>query len=635
MHRYVAFDLETNNLFPDVSKIHCLSVRDLTTGELLASVGPHHSPGDWADAVRIIGDADVAVGHNAVNFDARILRHFGLLTEFKGRLRDTMLIARVLFPDIKKQFDFDRYKVLLRKHGSKDHPEVKKFARIMGQHSLKAWGIRLGVHKGDYGGDEGETAWAEWSQEMHDYMDQDTLVTVKLWEFLNKEATAWYGPDWVDHLSIRILHRTAEVCARIEENGWPFDEGKAAELYARLSQEREDLANQLVEAFGTWVVKGAEKTPVRNEPKYHRTKDCPYTQVHFVTFNPRSLDHMAKRLTDKYGWEPEEFTDSGKPKLDEGVLGHLADIYPECALLSRFLMVNKRIAALAEGKQAWLRHVRSGKIHAGYKVNGTLSGRASHVNPNIAQVPATGVPFGHECRELFGVPPGWFQVGADTSGLELRCFAHYLAKYDGGNYVKVVTDGDVHTSNQQAAGLPTRGDAKTFIYAFLYGAGDRKIGTIVKPADRETAQVFAGKALKAKFLKRTPGLSKLTGGIKKRLETSRYLTGLDGRRLFIRERHAALNTLLQSAGAIICSAWMCRVDLVLQREEGLKHGWDGDYVILGWIHDELQFAARTEELAHRIGAIAKQAAQDIGDLFDFLCPLDGEFKVGKTWADTH
>jgi DNA polymerase I len=634
--QYVAFDLETNGLFPNVTKVHCLSVRCLTTGDLLASVGPHDSPGDWGRACRIIGSAAVAVGHNAVNFDARVLRHFGLLQSFDGRLRDTLLIARILFPDIKKQFDFDRYRSLLRRHGGdKEHPTVKQFARIMGQHSLKAWGIRLGIHKGDYGSDDGEDVWAEWTPEMHEYMDQDTLVTVRLWEFLSKEAASWYGPDWVDHLSIRILHRTAEVTAKIEEAGWPFDEAAAAELYARLAQEREDLSKQLVDAFGTWVVKGSEKTPVRNEPKYHRTKDHPYTQVHFVTFNPRSLDHMAKRLTDKYGWVPEEFTDSGKPKLDEGVLGHLAHDYPECSLLSRFLMVNKRIAALAEGKQAWMRHVRSGKIHAGYRVNGTLSGRASHANPNIAQVPATGVEYGHECRALFGVPKGWIQVGADMSGLELRCFAHYLAKYDKGAYGTVVTQGDVHTSNQGAAGLPTRGDAKTFIYAFLYGAGDRKIGSIVKPSGQEVEQVYVGRALKAKFTKRTPGLSKLTGGIKAQLETSKYLTGLDGRRLFIREKHAALNTLLQSAGAIICAAWMCAIDKHLSAATPWKHGWDGDYVILGWIHDELQFAARNQEVADYIGNLAKTLAQDIGDLFDFQCPLDGEFKKGSTWADTH
>lgn len=634
MSRRIAFDLETDGLFPSVSKVHCLSVRDLDTGALIASVSPHHTKDQWTEALGIIANAELVVGHNCINFDLRVLRHLGLLTEINGTVRDTMLIARIMFPDIKKQVDFDHHHSLVRKHGTKEHPIPKQYARIMGQHSLKAWGIRLGCHKGDYGSDDGEDVWAEWSEEMQEYMDQDTAVTVALWRYLSKEAASWYGPDWFDDLSMHILHRTAQVTTKIEENGWPFDEAKAAALYARLAQERQDLTNQLVEAFGTWAVPGKEKTPVANQPKYHRTRGCPYTEVKFVTFNPNSLDHTAKRLTDKYGWVPEEFTESGKPKLDEGVLGHLADDYPECALLSRYLMVHKRIAALAEGKQAWMRHVRNGRIHASYRVNATLGGRASHANPNIAQVPASGAEYGHECRELFNGGP-WTQVGADTSGLELRCFAHYLAKYDNGNYARVVTQGDVHTSNQQAAGLPTRGDAKTFIYAFLYGAGDRKIGSIVKPKDPETTQVYTGRALKAKFSKRTPGLTKLTGGIKKRLETSKYLRGLDGRRLFIRHKHAALNTLLQSAGAVICMAWMCRIDLVLQRDEALRHGWDGDYVILGWIHDELQFAARTPEIAERIGQLAKKTAQEIGGVFDFLCPLDGEFKIGSTWADTH
>jgi DNA polymerase III epsilon subunit-like protein len=635
MGKRLAFDIETNGFLETVDRLHCLVVRDLDTGDLVHSVRPG-DPEALARAVHDLRTADLVVGHNIVAFDLPVLKKLGVLDAVQGRVRDTMLIARILFPDVKKQHDFDEYARIRRRNGGdKEHPVVKQYARIMGQHSLKAWGIRLGVHKGDYGNDEGEDIWAEWNEEMHHYCEQDVEVTVALWRFLDQEARSWYGPDWLEHLSIQILHRTAEVCQKITEAGWPFDEVKAADLYARLAQERQGLVDALVDGFGIWPERGDEKTPVRNEPKFFRTRDASYTQVKFVTFNPNSLDHVAKRLQEKYGWEPEEFTDSGKPKLDEGVLGHLTDVYPEIALLSRYLLVNKRIAALAEGKQAWLRVVRKGKIHASYMVNGTLSGRASHRNPNIAQVPATGVEFGHECRELFGVPPGWVMVGADTSGLELRCFAHYLAKYDGGAYVKVVTEGDIHTSNQTAAGLPTRNDAKTFIYAFLYGAGDRKIGTIVKPTERETAQVFAGKALKSKFLKRTPGLQRLIGGIRKKLETTRYMRGLDGRRLYIREKHAALNTLLQSAGAIICSAWMCRVELILQRDHGLRFGWDGDFVILGWIHDELQFAARNQEIAEFIGNIAKEAAQEIGDLFDFQCPLDGEFKIGKTWAETH
>jgi DNA polymerase-1 len=635
MGKRIAFDIETNGFLETVDRLHCLVLRDLDTGALLHSVRPG-DPEALARAVADLRTADLVVGHNVVAYDLPVLKKLGVLDAVQGRIRDTMLIAKILFPDVKKQRDFDEHARLKRRHGGdKEHPVVKAYARVMGQHSLKAWGIRLGVHKGDYGNDEGEDIWAEWSEEMHAYCEQDVEVTVALWRFLEKEARSWYGPDWIEDLSIQVLHRTAEVCQRITEAGWPFDEVKAASLYATLVQERSELVEGLADAFGIWTEPGEEKTPVRNEPKFHRTKGAPYCKVLFVTFNPNSLDHVATRLQVKYGWEPEEFTDSGKPKMDEGVLGHLADLYPELKLLSRYLMVSKRIAALAEGKQAWLKLVRKGKIHGRYMVNGTLSGRASHRDPNIAQVPATGVEFGHECRELFGVPPGWLQVGADMSGLELRCFAHYLAKYDGGTYCKVVTEGDVHTTNQHAAGLPDRKDAKTFIYAFLYGAGDRKIGTIVKPTERETAQVFAGKALKVKFAKRTPGLTKLTGGIRKRLETTRYIAGLDGRRLFVREKHAALNTLLQSAGAVICSAWMCRVEKVLQRDHRLCWGWDGDFVILGWIHDELQFAARTQEIAEIIGKVAKGEAQAIGDVFDFRCPLDGEFKIGKTWAETH
>ena len=634
MGQRVAFDIETNGLLDTVSTLHCLVVRDLDTGEILHSVRAAADPEGLQAALECLRTADLVVGHNVINYDLAALRKLGLLDRVNGVVRDTLLIARILFPDVKKQLDFDEYARILRKRGGdKRDPDLLKFARIMGQHGLKAWGVRLGIHKGDYGAAEGDDTWAEWSQDMHDYCEQDVTVTVALWKFLEKEARAWYGPEWLDDLSIRILHRTAEVTASIEEAGWPFDEAAAASLYARLSQEREDLTRQLVEAFGTWAEAGEEFTPKTRHSVYHWTKDASFTKVKFVTFNPRSLHHVAKRLQDLYGWEPEEFTESGQPKLDEGVLGHLADAYPECALLSRFLMVNKRIAQLAEGKQAWMRHAREGRIHASYMVNGTLGGRASHRNPNIAQVPATGVDFGHECRSLFRAPPGWCMVGADMSGLELRCLAHYLARFDGGNYAHVVTQGDVHTSNQLAAGLPSRPEAKTFIYAFLYGAGDRKIGSIVKPSARETEQVFAGKALKSKFTRKTPGLAKLLEHQRKALETTRYIRGLDGRRLYIREKHAALNTRLQSAGAVICAAWMCRCDVVLRGS--LKHGWHGDYVLLGWIHDELQFAARTPEIAEFIGTTAKRCAQEVGDIFDVRCPLDGEFKVGATWAETH
>lgn len=645
-HPRVAADIETNDLLPRLTTVHCLVIRDLDTRELVASVSPLSSPEEWTRATGILRDAELVVGHNFINFDARALAKVGLVSDLEAlvpKIRDTMLIARILFPDVKKQLDFDLYAARLKKATRagvalpKEDPHVKDLARIMGRQSLKAWGIRLGVAKGDYGDDAAKDVdiWAEWSPEMHSYCEQDTLVTCALWDYLEKEARSWYGPDWLDHLSIRVLHRTAHVCAQIEENGWPFDVEAATSLYGDLVQERESLTEQLVEAFGTWVEPGKEFTPTVGNSRTGNVKDAPYTKIKVVTFNPGSLHHVAKRLVDLYDWEPEEFTESGQPKLDEGVLGPLADRYPEVALLNRWLLVNKRIAQIAEGKQGWLRVVRNGRVHASYMVNGTLSGRASHREPNIAQVPSNEAEYGPECRSMFHAgPPGWIMVGADASGLELRCLAHRLAEFDQGNYARIVTQGDVHTTNQGAAGLPSRPDAKTFIYAFLYGAGDRKIGSIVKPQGRETEQTYVGRALKSKFTKRTPGLKRLLDGIKAKLEHSRYLKGLDGRRLFVRDKHAALNTDLQSAGAVICSAWLCRIDHVL-RGLGLKHGWDGDYVILGWIHDEVQLSARNHDIADTIKSVCVEAIRDMADLFDFDCPLDGEAKQGRTWSETH
>jgi DNA polymerase-1 len=461
--RRIVFDIETNGLLPTVSRVHCVSVRDLDTGALEYSLSPLDTEADWREVMAFISSADLVVGHNIINLDIPVLKKLGWITELSGQVLDTMLLARLLFPDVKKQLDFDKHRSLVRRHGTKEASEAKQYARIMGKHSLEAWGVRLGVHKGSYGNSKDEDTWKEWTPEMQVYMDQDTEVSVALWRYLGGEALKWYGAKWMDALSVRIVHRTAEVCQRIEENGWPFNEAAATKLYAELSQQREDLSKELVEAFGSWAEPGETKTPGRNDPKYHRTKDCPYTPVRFVTFNPRSLDHIAKRLQDKYQWEPEEFTPSGKPKLDEGVLGHLEDVYPEVSLLSRFLMVQKRIAALVEGKQAWMQYLRNGRIHASYMVNGTVSGRASHHSPNIAQVPAADVPYGPECRDLFTVPPGWTALGADASGLELRCLSHYLAAFDGGSYAAMVSQGDVHTGNQKAAGLPTRNAAKTFI----------------------------------------------------------------------------------------------------------------------------------------------------------------------------
>ena len=258
---------------------------------------------------------------------------------------------------------------------------------------------------------------------------------------------------------------------------------------------------------------------------------------------------------------------------------------------------------------------------------GAITSRASHAYPNIAQVPKVGKSiYGEACRSLFRVPEGWVMLGSDMSGLELRCLSHYMAHWDGGEYGKLVCEGDVHTANQQAAGLPTRDNAKTFIYAFLYGAGDAKIGSIVK------GTAARGKKLKEEFLANLPALGKLkqhvTGAAKRG-----HLKGLDGRLVHVRSDHAALNTLLQSAGAILCKQWITLIEDELQAD-GLEHGWKGDYVFLCWVHDEVQIAVRPG-MEKAVGDLCIKMAAQAGIDFDFKCPLTAEYKVGRNWAETH
>lgn len=250
--------------------------------------------------------------------------------------------------------------------------------------------------------------------------------------------------------------------------------------------------------------------------------------------------------------------------------------------------------------------------------------------------------YGYESRSLFTAQPKWDLVGCDASGLELRCLSHYMAPFDGGEYANTVVNGDVHTLNQKAAGLKTRASAKTMIYAFLYGAGDLKLGTIIMEDCSEAGWSekklrAAGKKLKMALLTNLPALGTLVNRVRAKGAGGK-LIGLDGRTLYVRSAHAALNTLLQSAGAIICKQWMVKVHQNL-RADGLTLGTDFNQS--AWVHDELQIECRPglwadqQKGVHRVGEAAKRAIQETGPVFNFRCPLDGEYKVGRSWAMTH
>jgi DNA polymerase I len=266
--------------------------------------------------------------------------------------------------------------------------------------------------------------------------------------------------------AITLEHDIQWVMSQMQRNGFCFNEQAAAELLVTLIQHRDRLETTLTSTFQNWEVQLADFVPARDNKSKGYLKGVPVPRFKTVVFNPRSRDHIANRLTALHGWVPEEFTEGGKPKVDEEVMKGLS--YPEAPLLTEYLMVSKRLGQLSEGDVAWMKLVtKEGKIHGSINPNGAVTGRATHSRPNISQVPAGKSAYGPECRALFGVPQGWLLVGADASGLELRCLAHYMARYDNGTYGDALLNGDIHSVNQKAAGLPTRDNAKTFIYGFL------------------------------------------------------------------------------------------------------------------------------------------------------------------------
>ena len=286
-------------------------------------------------------------------------------------------------------------------------------------------------------------------------------------------------------------------------------------------------------------------------------------------------------------------------------------------------MVQKRLGQLSEGKNSWINLVEDdGRIHGSVNTNGAVTGRMTHNYPNVAQTPSVGKPYGAECRTLFTVPQGKKLVGVDVSGLELRMLGHFLAKIDGGEYAREVVEGDIHSKNQEAAGLPTRSAAKTFIYSFLYGAGNAKIGQNIGKGPQ------AGAKIKAKFLDATPALARLINGVQKAAERG-YLVGLDGRKIHVRAKFAALNTLLQGAGALVCKQWAVEMDKSLEAA-GLK---DRCQVVAN-IHDEHQYEC-DEEIAEQVAEMSIEAIKAAGRHFNLRVPLDGDANIGDNWCQTH
>ena len=594
-------DIETDGLLANVTKIHCIgmSVVGAQAGQVFANQEPY----DCLDnALEIMSSAKSITGHNIIGYDFPVLKKIlGWVPSKHTQIVDTLVLSRLCHTDL--------YEL--------DVKERSIDTKLYGSHSLKAWGQRIGVLKKSLGTQD-DDVWTKFTPAMAEYCVQDVSVTSHLkYHFDHLE----YSEE-----AIKLEHEFAKIIQRQVEHGYAFDVDKARQLYVKLLKKQEDLGSTLRNSYGSWFISEGVVTPKVNNKKRGTAKGSTYNKIKRIEFNPNSRDHISRCLM-KQGWQPTDFTASGKPKIDETVLSKLQ--LPNCQELKEHFLISKRISQLAEGNNAWLKLERNGRIYGSVNTNGAVTGRCTHSSPNVAQVPASYSPYGVDCRSLFRASKGCVLVGCDADGLELRALAGYLKKYDGGIYAKAAVDGtkdkgtDIHSLNRDALGLSSRDIAKTFFYAFIYGAGDQKLGKILGGSAKR------GKQGRNSLLSGVRGLMELTEKVKQAYRRRGYLIGLDGRKLSIRSEHSALNTLLQSAGAVLMKQALILLDERLQ----LNYK-EGDYEFVANIHDEFQIEVK-EEYAKDIASHAAEAISRAGEYFEFGCPLSATSHIGKTWAETH
>jgi DNA polymerase I-like protein with 3'-5' exonuclease and polymerase domains len=541
----------------DHSKIWCVVTKDLDTNEVKV----------WKEAKDLseyIKAASLIVAHNGIAFDFYLLNKLWKCQITLRRVKDTLVLSRLVNPSLD------------------------------GGHSLGNLGNLLGIQKSEFTDFDLQTKTLE---EMVQYCIQDVEVLHRIYNYLEAELKR----QEFSTKSQELEHEVQTIIAVQERNGFKFNEPSAMQLLAELKAKLDAITTEMQRIFPPRITAG----------RTHKTTGKPLKDI-IEPFNPGSRQQIAERLIEK-GWKPEKFTEKGSVIVDETTLEGLD--FPEAKAIAEYLMLQKRIAQI----ESWMEHTQpDGRVHGKVITNGAVTGRMTHHSPNMAQVPNSGAIYGPECRNLWTVEKGCKLVGIDASGLELRMLAHYM---NDNEYTNEVISGDIHTANQKAAGLETRNQAKTFIYAFLYGAGAAKIGKIVGGSSKE------GQKLINNFLRNTPKLERLRERVSKAFIERGVLLGLDGRKLLVRSEHSALNTLLQGAGAIAM-----KQALVLLNKDLTKRKIP--FKLVANVHDEWQIEVPVN-YAEEVGKAGIKAITDAGIELKMNCPLTGEYKIGDTWKETH
>ena len=575
MQKILFLDIETDGL--DANKIHVCVCKDRETDQLT-----YHTRAYTFNT--LIENYDTIVGHNILSFDVPVLNKLWKSNIPFTKICDTYILSSLFNPDRE------------------------------GKHSLKAWGKRLGLDKIEL------KSFSLFDKEMLDYCINDVEITHRLYEYLMGTEKR----DFSDK-SIALEHKIRYVINKQQDYGFYLNVEKAHKLMMEIQNKAEDIEEKLLRKVPLKVslVKDVilkikkdgtlSKAGLKN---YDVTNICGnFSAIEFKKFNLASPKQIIQRL-DGYGWKPIEFTPKGSPKISEKNLQTISSSAPEeVKRLAEWKMMKTRVKTI----ESWLESVDcNNRVHGKVLTTGAVTGRMIHAEPNMANIVANSKPYGKECRACWTIPDDQHVlVGMDAKGLELRMLANYMKDE---RYIHEVLVGDPHTYNQELAGLPTRTAAKTFIYAFIYGAGDQKIGSIVGGSTRE------GRNLRQKFLAGLPKLDTLIESVQNLSERG-YIRGIDGRRIMVRRPYAALNTLLQGGGAICCKQWSIFLDEEITKRKLNAH-------LVNTIHDEQQYEVHRDD-AEELVDIADSCMLQVSTYFNMQIPLNADAKIGDTWQETH
>ena len=593
----LVFDIETDGLDPH--KIFCISAMDVDTQEQ-----KNFDVSNICNGLAYLMQADKLIGHNIIGFDIPAIKKLYRVDLSDKQLVDTLVLSRLFNP-------------------------------VRASHSLEAWGYKLGFQKIDF------DKYDKYSEEMMEYCANDVQLNLKVYEALKRESKGFTSE------SVNLERDTYKVITKQREHGFMLDVTLAQKLLEEFEKEIKLTEKEVHKTFKPRIDRRViypqhtKDGVLRKMGLDTKGKQTRLTDDEYDIFDKGQSDTVVRESEEpfklgsrqqigeylqQFGWKPKEFTPTGQPKVDERILNKVKDI-PEATLIAKYLMLQKRIAQVS----SWLTFLPesfiansegcvelAARVHGSVITNGTITGRMSHRDPNMAQIPSLASPYGKECRSCWTVADKFKLVGIDASGLELRMLAHYLNDEE---FTDDIINGDIHTANQKRAGLKSRNQAKTFIYAFLYGAGDAKIGSVIGGNKAE------GKRVKQSFLANFGTLKTFRNRITREAEQNGFIKGLDGRKIFIRSSHAALNSLLQGAGAIVMKRALIIFDELIKENNLLAN-------CVANVHDEWQVEVLEEE-AEQLGQLGVDAIRAAGVYYNLNCPLDGEYKIGGNWSETH